>query len=203
LSPCGTWFLVGERLNVAYEAAQGRRVNAIGAHFTDGPEAGRFEYQSWAVLPKSRAKQPRKTPEERAAAQGLTLEEVGRIDAERVLDFLWRIAGRPAEAPEVWQRRRPLLVVLDNYAVHRGAVVAAAVPALAAADVHLVYLPKYCPELSAIEPDWNDVKQHHLPQRSFERVVDLKRAVDAALAERAAEIQEAHAKTKNVHQSTT
>ena len=186
-----------------YEAAQGRRVNAIGAHFTDGPEAGRFEYQSWAVLPKSQAKQPRKTPAERAAAQGLTRAEVGPIDAERVLDFLWRIAGRPAEAAEAWKRGRPLLVVLDNYSVHRCAVVVAAVPALAAAAVHLVYLPKYCPELSAIEPDWNDVKQHHLPQRSFERVVDLKRAVDAALAERAAEIQETHPKTKNVHQSTT
>ena len=79
----------------------------------------------------------------------------------------------------------------------------AAVPALAAADVHLVYLPKYCPELSAIEPDWNDVKQHHLPQRSFEQVADLKRAVDAALAAKAVEIQQAHVKTTNVHRSTT
>jgi hypothetical protein len=190
-------------MNVPYEAPQGRRVNAIGAHVTDGPEAGRFEYQSWAVLPKSRAKQPRKTPEERAAAQGLTLDEVGPIDAARVLDFIWRIAGRPATAPEEWKRIRPLLVVLDNYTVHRCELVEAAVPALTAADVHLVYLPKYCPELSAIEPDWNDVKQHHLPQRSFERVAELKRAVDAALAERAAELQQAHAKTTNVHQSTT
>ncbi len=190
-------------MNVPYEAPQGRRVNAIGAHFTDGPEAGRFAYQSWAVLPKSRAKQPRKTPEERAAAQGLTVEEVGPIDAARVLDFIWRIAGRPAAEPEAWKRVRPLMVVLDNYAVHTCDLVEAAVPAFAAADVHLVYLPKYCPDLSAIEPDWNDVKQHHLPQRSFTRVADLKRAVDAALAEKAAEIQQAHAKTTNVHRSTT
>ena len=203
MSPCGTWFLVGERLTVPYEAPQGRRVNAIGAHFTAGPETGRFEYQSWAVLPKSRAKQPRKTPEERAAAQGLTRDEVGPIDAERLLAFLWRIAGRPAAGPEEWKRVRPLMVVLDNYSVHTCAFVEAALPALAEADVHLVYLPKYCPELSAIEPDWNDVKQHHLPQRSFERVADLKRAVDAALAERAAEIQQAQAKTTNVHWSTT
>ena len=186
-----------------YEAARGRRVNVIGAHFTDGPEAGRFEYQSWAALPKSRAKQPRTTPEELAAAHGLTLEEVGPIDAERVLAFLWRIAGRPAAGPEEWKRVRPLMVVLDNYSVHRCELMETAVPALAAANVHLVYLPKYCPELSAIEPDWNDVKQHHLPQRSFARVADLKRAVDAALAEKAAEIQQAQAKTTNVHRSTT
>ncbi len=203
LPPCRSWFPEGARLEVPYEAPQGRRVNAIGAHFTHGPQAGHFEYQSWASLPKSRAKKQRKTPEEVAAAHGLKVEEVGPIDSERLVAFIWRAAGPGREAGESWKRERELMVVLDNYSVHTSQTAAAAAPQLAGADVHLVYLPSYCPQLSAIEPDWNDVKQHHLPQRSYERVAELKRAVDGALAERAAEIQQAHAKTTNVHQSTT
>ena len=84
LPPCRSWVPQGERLEVRYEAPQGRRVNLLGAHFTHGPEAGRFEHQSWASLPKSRAKKQRKTPEQIAAAHGLKLEEVGAIDSERL-----------------------------------------------------------------------------------------------------------------------
>src|SRR5918912_2432849 len=40
---------------------------------------------------------------ERATAQGLTAEEVGPIDAERFVAFLWQVAGRPAEATSDWQ----------------------------------------------------------------------------------------------------
>jgi hypothetical protein len=198
-----SWFLQGERLEVPYEAPQGRRVNAIGAHFTHGPAAGRLEYQSWAVLPKSRAKKPRKTVEERAAAHGLTGDEVGPIDAERVVAFLWQIAGRPADAEAAWQRERPLMIALDNYAVHTSQTVQDAQPQLAAADVHLVYLARYCPEQSGIEPVWNDVKQHQLPTRSFEQVADLKHAVDAALARKAAQLRRTSAQSTNVHRLTT
>ena len=194
-----SWFLAGERLTVPYEAPQGRRVNVIGAHFTHGPEAGRLEYPSWAVLPKSRAKQPRTSPEVRAAAHGLTVDEVGPIDADRVVAFLWRIAGRPADALAHWQRGRPLMIALDNYAAHKSETVQAAQAQLAAADVHLVYLARYCPEQSEIEPVWNDVKQHQLPIRSFARVADLKHAVDAALARKAAELLERAGESSNVH----
>src|SRR4051794_6227421 len=107
LPPCGSWYLQGERLEVDYQAPQGRRVNAIGATFTHGPEAGRFEYQSWASLPKSQAKKQRKSPEEIAAAHGLKVEEVGPIDSERLLAFVWRIAGRP-EGVVDWVREREL-----------------------------------------------------------------------------------------------
>jgi hypothetical protein len=99
LPPCRSWFLEGERLEVAYEAPQGRRVNVLGAHFTHGPAAGRLDYQTWAAIPTSRAKQPRTTLEARAAAHGLTVAEVGPIDAARVVAFLWQVAGRPADAP--------------------------------------------------------------------------------------------------------
>jgi hypothetical protein len=198
-----SWFLQGERLQVPYEAPQGRRVNAIGAHFTHGPAAGRLEYQSWAVLPKSRAKKQRKTAEERAAAHGLTEDEVGPIDAERLVGFLWQIAGRPSDAPREWQRERPLMIALDNYSVHTSQTVQEAQPYLAAADVHLVFLARYCPEQSGIEPVWNDVKQHHLPVRSFEHVADLKHAVDVALARKAAQLQRPSAKSTNVHHLPT
>ncbi len=50
-----SWFLQGARLRVPYQAPCGRRVNAIGGYFTHGPDAGRLEYQSWALLPKRRA----------------------------------------------------------------------------------------------------------------------------------------------------
>jgi hypothetical protein len=198
LPPCGSWFLEGERLRVAYQAPQGRRVNVIGAHFTHGPEAGRFEYQSWASLPKSRAKKQRKTPEQQAAAHGLRVEEVGPIDSARFLAFVWRVAGRPQEGQEGWQRARPLMVVIDNYAVHTSQTVADVGPALEAAGVQLVKLPSYSPELSRIEPDWNDIKQHELPVRSFERVAELKRAVDEALARKAEQLRQDAAKTTSL-----
>ncbi len=203
LPTTSSWFLEGERLTVPYEAPQGRRVNVIGAYFTHGPEAGRLEYQSWAVLPKSRAKQPRTSPEARAAAQGLTLAEVGPIDADRVVAFLWGVAGRPADALPDWQRERPLRIAWDNYSVHTSAVVQAAQGALAAAGVQLVRLARYCPEQSEIEPVWNDVKQHQLPIRSFERVADLKHAVDNALARKATQLRQRADKSSNVHHLPT
>ena len=181
-----------------YQAPQGRRVNAVGAHFTHGPEAGHLEYQSWAVLPKVRAKKPRTTPEQRAAAHGLAVEEVGPIDAARLVTFLWRVAGRPADAPPGWKRERPLVIALDNYSVHTSQTVRAAQPQLAAANVALLYLARYCPEQSGIEPVWNDVKQHQIPERSFERVADLKHAVDDALARKAQQLQQAHEKPTNI-----
>ena len=193
-----SWYPQGERLRVPYQAPQGRRVNVIGAYFTHGPDAGRLEYQSWAVLPKSRARRPRTTPEERAAAHGLTLETVGPIDAERVVAFLWQVAGRPADAAPTWQRARPLVIALDNYSVHTSQTVLAAQPLLAAANVELVYLARYCPEQSGIEPVWNDIKQHQIPIRSFAQVADLKHAVDDALACKAQQLHHAQGKPTNI-----
>jgi len=193
-----SWFPQGQRLRVPYHAPQGRRVNAIGTYFTHGPDAGRLDYRSWAVLPKSRARKPRTTPAERAAAHGLTVEEVGPIDTERLVAFLWQMAGRPADAASDWQRVRPLVIALDNYSVHTSQTVVAAQPLLAAANVELVYLARYCPEQSGIEPIWNDVKAHHIPIRSFAQVADLKHAVDGALAHKAQLLQHAHGKPTNL-----
>jgi hypothetical protein len=193
-----SWYPVGARLRVPYQASQGRRVNVIGAYFTHGPDAGHLAYRSWAVLPKRRAKTPRTTPEERAAAHGLPVEAVGPIDAERLVAFLWQVAGRPVDAAPTWRRARPLVIALDNYSVHTSQTVAQARPHLAAANVELVYLARYCPEQSGIEPIWNDVKQHQIPVRSFAQVADLKAAVDDALARKAQHLQQAHGKPTHI-----
>ncbi len=95
------------------------------------------------------------------------------------------------------------MIALDNYSVHKSQPVQDAQPQLAAAHVHLVYLARYCPEQSAIEPVWNDVKQHQLPTRSFGQVADLKQAVDTALARKAAQLHRASAISTNVHRLPT
>lgn len=188
LPVCYSWFPIGERLCIPYEAPQGRRVNALGAYFSHGPLAGRFVYQTWASLPPHARNAKRKTPEQVAASYGLTLDAIGPIDAARLLAFFWHLAERPMNAPADWKRARPLMIVLDNYSVHKSQTIQEAVGALEAADIFLVYLPSYAPELSSIEPIWNDVKYHYLPTRSYTEVGALKEATDAALARKAADL---------------
>lgn len=190
-----SWFSIGKVLRIPYEAPQGRRVNAIGAYFSQGPRAGHFDFETYASLPKSQAKKPRKTAQELAAAHGLTLAEVGPIDSERFLAFVWRLAGRPVLPAANWKRGLPLYIVQDNYSVHTSAPVAEAIPALEAANVFFFYLPAYSPELSEIEPIWNAVKHHEMPVRSHAQVKDLKSAVEGALTRKAETLQAAHQET--------
>jgi len=184
-------------LRIPYEAPQGRRVNAIGAYFSHGPMAGRFLFETYAGLPKSKAKKQRKTPEQIAATHGLTAAEIGPIDTERFLSFVWRVAGRPEGAAENWKRELPVYLVLDNYSVHSSQAVRDSVSALAAANVVLFYLPSYSPELSDIEPIWNAVKHHEIPVRSHQKVKDLKRAVEEALTRKAEKLLESRAESTN------
>jgi hypothetical protein len=189
-----SWYPKGERLLIPYEAPQGRRVNAIGAYISHGVAAGQFSFATYAALPKSRAKQPRPLAEQ-AAAHGLREEEVGPIDSERFLQFVWTFAGRPAVYAADWVRERPLAIWLDNYSVHRSQRVQAEIPMLERAGITLHYLPSYSPELSKIEPIWQDVKQHDMRERSQTEVRALKEATEAALTKKAAEIRAAHEKT--------
>jgi putative transposase len=71
--------------------------------------------------------------------------------------------------------------VLDNYSVHRSAVVKDLLPALQAAGVTIFYLPPYSPELNAIEHLWRHIKHEDLPVRSFSEADALKAAVDGVL----------------------
>jgi hypothetical protein len=190
LPTCYSWSPVGERLTVPAEAPQGRRVNAIGAYFSHGPCAGEFGSACWAKLPKRGSK--RQTITERAERHGVRADEVGIIDSDHFLGFVWSTAGRPGNAPTDWRRERPLWIALDNYSVHTSDVVRAALPALAAAGVHLWYLPSYSPELSAIEPVWHAVKHREMRRRSFEQLGQLKRAVETVLAEKAVALRAQH-----------
>jgi hypothetical protein len=193
-----SWAPVGTRIVVAYEAPQGRRVNGIGAYFTAGPAMGRLVTQTWARLPAPRAKKPRKTRAEVAMDHGLTEPEIGVLDAERFIGFIWTVAGRPTTASSAWVRERPLEIVLDNYSVHTSRSVQAMQATWQQAGITLRYLPAYSPELSAIEPIWNSVKQHELPTRSFRVLGELKRAVDKALAQKAIALQQVAAKSAKV-----
>lgn len=203
LPTCYSWFSLGEVLRIPYEAPQGRRVNAIGAYFSHGPLAGRFLFETYASLPKSKAKKQRKTPEQIAATHGLSAAEVGPIGTERFLAFVWRVAGRPEGSCETWRRGRPLYLVLDNYSVHTGLAVQAAVAALESANVFLFYLPSYSPELSDIEPIWNAVKHHEIPVRSHQKVKDLKNAVDTALTQKAEKLLASKSGSTNELRSAT
>ncbi len=170
-------------------------MNAIGIYFSHGPEAGRFAFETTAALPKSRAKQARQSPEERAAAHGLRPEQVGPIDSERFLQFIWKSAGRPTVYPADWQRERPLVIWVDNYSVHKSERVQAELPALERAGITLCYLPSYSPELSKIEPIWHPVKHHEIVRRSYPVLGELMAAAEEALAKKAADLLAARDKS--------
>ena len=180
-----SWYFVGKQLIIPYEAPQGRRLNAIGAYFTHGPGARRLEFETLAAIPKSRAKKPRPPGEEIAQKHGLTLSEIGTLDAAFFLAFVWKISGRPEGQSEGGKRERPLWIVLDNYSVPTGETVRAAQEALEAADLHFFYLPSYSPELSEIEPLWRAVKYREMTSRSFTLLGNLKKEVDGALTRKA------------------
>ena len=162
----------------------------IGAYFTHGPAAGRFEFVSFASLPKTQRNTA--DPEATAAKHGLTADEVGVIDSNAFVGFLWLLAGRPADAEPEWRRKVPLEIWLDNYSVHKSDAVRWERAPLESANVTLHYLPAYCPELSGIEHVWQEVKHYRMPQRSYERAGDLKDAVDVALTKKAAALKTAN-----------
>ena len=176
LSNTYSWSPVGKRMYVPYEAPQGRRVNAVGALF-HGSE--RFEFTTRARAPKPKRKAIS------SLAAGLCASELGVLNAELLIDFIWQIAGRPAGACPGWRREKPLCIVLDNYSVHKSARFEEERAKWHAANIELFFLPSYSPELSGIEPVWRDVKQHGMRRLSHGSLLELKRDVDAALAEKA------------------
>lgn len=162
-----TWAPAGVRPLVRYEAPQRRRVNALGALAPFGPRPG-FVFES-------------------------RLASEGKLDSAAFLDFVCRaLAGLPegrtalAALPRTHRRARPCVVVLDNYQVHKSALVKAAAHPLAAAGVLFYYLPPYSPELNRIEPEWRAAKYEGSPVRSHTTGQALKQAVDAVLTQRAA-----------------
>lgn len=178
-----TWSPVGQTVRVPFEANAGRRLNLIGGYFSHGPTAGRLDYALFLGLPKSQAKKTK--GQIVTLPEGVSKDEVGPINADRLVAFLWRLAGRPIVHAADWKRDRPLHIWLDNYSVHTGQPVKAALPALEAAGIHLKYLPPYSPELSKIEPIWNDLKYHEMTTRSFDDILELRSAAREALDRKA------------------
>ena len=188
LPPCYSWYFLKERLRVPYEAPQGRRVNAIGAYFAHGPLEGRLDFQIMASLPKSQRKGVAGSLEAMATKHGLSPDQVGVLDADTLVAFLWNVAGRPEGAGDAWKRAYPLYFVLDNYSVHKSNVLKEARKKFEAANVFITYLSSYSPELSGIEPIWQDVKHHRMSQRSYPLLGDLFRAVDDDLHRKASDL---------------
>lgn len=189
-----SWSPVGRRLFVPYEPPQGRRVNAVGALFFPSASCPRrLEFATLAKAPPTTGK--RKAVSYLAA--GLEAEEVGILDAEALVAFIWRIAGRPDDTPEDWRRDKPLVIVLDNYGAHKGSRFQQEREAWRAADIDLFFLPPYSPELSGIEPLWRDVKQHRMRRLSRSNLADLKRDVDRALAQKASALTSTTSRTVN------
>ena len=87
--------------------------------------------------------------------------------------------------PKGDRRGRPLVVVLDNYSVHRSTAVKEAETHLARIGVRLFFLPPYSSELNRIEPLWRQVKDHDLPVRSYQTLAALQTAVESALQKHA------------------
>lgn len=69
------------------------------------------------------------------------------------------------ESVRRWNGDRPIVMVMDNFAVHRSAAVAGRAATL---DIHPVFLPPYSPDLNPIEFVWKTIK----------RVVSKTRMVD-------------------------
>ncbi len=176
LSNAYSWSPIGERVRVPYEAPQGRRVNAVGALFH---KTRRFAFATLA-----RAPQPKRKAVSPLAGD-LEPSELGVLNAEFLIGFIWGLAGRPQNAPPDWKRDKPLVIVLDNYSVHKSARFVQEQVRWRAANIELFFLPSYSPELSGIEPLWRDVKQHRMRRLSRDRLHDLKRDVDAVLTAKA------------------
>lgn len=151
-----TWARKGARALVRDEPPQGRRLNVVGALAPLGPEPSLV----WACTP-------------------------GKFDAVALLDFLWHevagLATPVGEVPPGYRRARPLIVVLDNYSVHRSTAVRETEAALVRVGVRLFFLPPYSSELNRIEPLWRQVKYHDLPVRSYQTLEALEIAVENAL----------------------
>ena len=73
----------------------------------------------------------------------------------------------------------PVVLVLDNGPVHTSKATSAALAARPWITVE--WLPRYTPELNAIEGAWRDLKRHHLAHQTFSDTADLDAAIHQAV----------------------
>lgn len=111
------------------------------------------------------------------AAKRLVVETSGTKRSNDFVGLLRRLdqdyAPRPGAAAT------PVILVLDNGSIHTSKLTT---KALATRPWLVVeWLPKYAPELNAIERCWRDLKRHHLANRTFADAAELDRAIHQAV----------------------
>jgi transposase len=84
--------------------------------------------------------------------------------------------------PRPGRPMKPVVLVLDNGPIHTSKLTTRALATRPWLTVE--WLPRYAPELNAIEPVWRDLKRHHLAHRTFADADQLDRAIHEAVAER-------------------
>ncbi|WP_170316154.1 transposase, partial [Microvirga calopogonii] len=82
--------------------------------------------------------------------------------------------------PEPGRCVKPVRLVLDHGPIHTSKATTAAL-AERAHWLRVEWLPKYAPELNAIEERWRDVKQHDLAHQTFTGPEDLDQAIHDAI----------------------
>jgi transposase len=108
-------------------------------------------------------------------------------DRKRSADFiafLDQIDRR--HGPRPGRAGKPVWLVLDNGPIHTSKATRAALAARAS-WLTVEWLPKYAPELNAIERVWRDLKRHHLAHKTFSDREDLTHAVHEAVSDLNAE----------------
>ena len=86
-----------------------------------------------------------------------------------------------AYGPQPGQTRKPVVLVLDNGPIHTSKASTAALAARPWLTVE--WLPRYAPELNAIEATWRDLKRHYLAHRTFCDTADLDQAIHQAVTD--------------------
>jgi transposase len=105
---------------------------------------------------------------------------------KRSSDFIALLAMLDrAYGPQPGRTTKPVVLVLDNGPIHTSK---ASTAALAARPwLTIEWLPRYAPELNAIEATGRDLKRHHLAHRTFRDAADLDHAIHQAIADLNAE----------------
>lgn len=102
--------------------------------------------------------------------------------------FLRRLDWR--YGPQPGSTRPPVVLVLDNGHIHTSKASRAALAERPWVTVE--WLPRYAPELNAIERAWRDLKRHHLAHRTFTNASDLTATIHAAVRRLNKERQTTH-----------
>lgn len=91
-----------------------------------------------------------------------------------LLGILDRVYG-----PQPGRTIKSVVLVLDNGPIHTSKATTAALTARPWLTVE--WLPRYAPELNAIEATWRDLKRHYLAHRTFRDAADLDHAIHHAV----------------------